>query len=107
MTVEHLKVVLSSIRDSEMSWQMAEEFVSAEVPVEVMQGWCGLRHCASPLVGSEASSWTFLNQWSGQPLRSSMFVLEQSVSQVLSVDRIGAFDCAWREATHTCFSYPN
>ena len=35
---EHLKVVLNSTRDSEMLWQMAEEFVRAEVPVEVVQG---------------------------------------------------------------------
>ena len=38
MTTEHLKVVLSSVQDSEMLWQMAEEFVRAEVPVEVVQG---------------------------------------------------------------------
>ena len=30
MTTEHLKVVLNSARDSEMLWQMAEEFVRAE-----------------------------------------------------------------------------
>ena len=38
MTIEHLKVVLNSVRDSEMLWQMAEEFVRAEVPVEVVEG---------------------------------------------------------------------
>ena len=38
MTTEHLKVVLNSARDSEMLWQMAEEFVRAEVPVEVVEG---------------------------------------------------------------------
>ena len=38
MTTEHLKVVLNSARDSEMLWQMAEEFVWAEVPVEVVEG---------------------------------------------------------------------
>ena len=38
MTTEHLKVVLNSARDSEMLWQMAEEFVRAEVLVEVVQG---------------------------------------------------------------------
>ena len=35
MTIEHLKVVLNSARDSDMLWQMAEEFVWAEVLVEV------------------------------------------------------------------------
>ena len=35
MTTEHLKVVLNSAPDSEMLWQMAEEFGRAEVPVEV------------------------------------------------------------------------
>ena len=56
MTTEHLKVVLNSARDSEMLWQMAEEFVRAEVPVEVVEGirlgrmtlrkpWRGEGHC--------------------------------------------------------------
>ena len=58
MTTELLKVVLSSVRDSEMLWQMAEEFVRAEVPVEVVQGIRLGRMTAlrKPIVGSEALS---------------------------------------------------
>ena len=38
MTTDHLEVVLSRVRASEMLWQMAEEFVRAEVLVEVVEG---------------------------------------------------------------------
>ena len=34
----HLKLVLNSAQDSEMLWQTAEEFVRAEVLVEVVEG---------------------------------------------------------------------
>ena len=124
MTTEHLKVVLNSARDSEMLWQMAEEFVRAEVPVEVVEGirlgrMTALRKPTGGVRGIVVGD-TFRRAVSRSVAQQIAASVERATAPfqyalstrsgtecvghaiqaltVLSVDGIGAFDLVSREA---------